>query len=118
MTTGSVVVRVILGALGAALLVAGIGVAAFVPVDGFVGAAWLIISGVVLLVAVLIETSRYRSQAAELAKLPPGPGGGETGPVESRFRPTDEVFVDPTSNQRMRVYLDASTGERRYVAEG
>jgi hypothetical protein len=118
MTTGSMVVRIILGAIGAVMLLAGIGVAVLVPVGGFIGAVWLIISGVVLLVAVLIETTRYRSQAAELAKLPPGPGGGETGPVDGRFRATDEVFVDPTSNQRMRVYLDASTGERRYVAEG
>jgi len=27
------------------------------------------------------------------------------------------VFVDPTSNRRMRVYVDSSNGERRYVAE-
>jgi hypothetical protein len=33
------------------------------------------------------------------------------------FRPTDELFVDPTSGQRLRVYLDPATGERRYYAE-
>jgi hypothetical protein len=28
--------------------------------------------------------------------------------------PTDEVFLDPESGQRMRVWYDASTGEREY----
>jgi hypothetical protein len=34
------------------------------------------------------------------------------------FRPTDEQFVDPTSGERLRVYIDPATGERRYHAEG
>ena len=76
------------------------------------------IGGAVLVIAMLIETTRYRSQSAERNKLAPGPGGGEPGPVEARFRRTDEVFIDPTSHYRMRVYLDDRTGERRYVAEG
>jgi hypothetical protein len=33
------------------------------------------------------------------------------------FQPTDELFVDPTSGQRLRVYLDPATGERRYYAD-
>jgi hypothetical protein len=33
------------------------------------------------------------------------------------FRPTDELFIDPTSGARLRVYLDPTTGERRYYAE-
>ena len=117
MTTGSIVVRVIVGAIGALLLIGGLlAVVIFGPAAGF-AAAWLIVTGGVLLIAVVIETSRYRSQAAELGKLAPGPGGGETGPPEPRFRPTDEIFVDPTSGRRMRVYVDARTGERRYLAE-
>ena len=36
---------------------------------------------------------------------------------EAPFRATGEVFVDPTSGHRLRVYLDAATGERRYFAE-
>ena len=40
------------------------------------------------------------------------------GRVDPRFRPTGEVFIDPTSGQRMRVVVDPSSGERRYVAEG
>ena len=69
-------------------------------------------------VAVIIETSRYRSQAAERTQVTPGPGGGEPDRPDPRFRPTDEIFVDPTSNHRMRVWVDSTTGERRYVAEG
>src|SRR3954447_78070 len=118
MTTGSMVVRVILGTIGALLLIAGLALVFVVgPIAGL-GGAWLIIGGAFFRAGVLIESSRYRSQAAEQAKLTPGPGGGETGPVEARFSPTAEVFVDPTSSRRMRVYVDARTGERRYVAEG
>jgi hypothetical protein len=40
------------------------------------------------------------------------------GPLEARFKPTGELFVDPTSGQRMRVVIDPSNGERRYIAEG
>jgi hypothetical protein len=100
------------------MLLAGLALVLFIgPIAGFAGGAWLIIGGAILLVAVLIETGRYRSQQAERSKLAPGPGGGETGPLEPRFQATAEVFVDPTSNRSMRVYVDASTGERRYVAE-
>ncbi len=51
---------------------------------------------------------------------PVGPGGGEPldAAMEPRFTSTDEVFVDPTSGHRMRVFLDPGTGERRYRAEG
>jgi hypothetical protein len=80
---------------------------------------WLVGSGGVLLIVAVLERTRYRSEVAERANEPAGPGGGETpGVVEPRFRPTDEVFVDPSTGRRMRVLLDARTGERRYVAEG
>ena len=117
MTTGSIVVRVILGTIGIALMAAGLFF--FVVTGPFFGLwAWFVIGGAVLLIAVLIETVRYRSLTAERSNLAPGPGGGEPGPLEPRFRASDEVFVDPTSNRRMRVYVDLRTGERRYVAEG
>jgi hypothetical protein len=38
--------------------------------------------------------------------------------VDVRFRPTAEVFIDPVGGQQMRVLVDPSTGERRYLAEG
>ena len=57
--------------------------------------------------------------AAEHTMEAPGPGGGEpTGPLEPRFRRTAEVFIDPTTHHRMRVWVDPDTGERRYLAEG
>lgn len=118
MTTGAAVIRVIIGVAGAALLLGGL----LLALSGFPGspfaALWLIVSGAVLLIAAVIEVSRYRYEAAERLRMDPGPGGGEAGgPLELRFRPTDEVFVDPTSQRRMRVYSDPQTGERRYVAE-
>jgi len=116
MTTGSVVARIIIGVIGAVMLLGGLALILSGSVAGL-GGIWLIIGGAVLLIGVVIEASRYRSQAAEHSKLSPGPGGGEPGPIEPRFVATSEVFVDPTSNRQMRVYVDARTGERRYVAE-
>jgi hypothetical protein len=79
---------------------------------------WMVGTGGALVVAGVLERTRYRSEAAERSSDPAGPGGGETpGDLDARFRPTDEVFVDPTSQRRMRVLLDRRTGERRYVAE-
>ena len=74
----------------------------------------------VLVVALVLERTRYRSLGAEASAARPGPGGGETAgaPLEARFRPTDEVFEDPMSGVRMRVHVDPLTGERRYRAEG
>jgi hypothetical protein len=116
MTMGQSIVRVVIGVIGICLMALAIGL--FVTNGPFFGIwVWTFVGGAILLIGVLIERSRYRSQAAEKGQLSPGPGGGEPGPVEPRFRPTDEVFVDPTTNHRMRVYLDSRTGERRYVAE-
>lgn len=80
---------------------------------------WLVVAGLVVIVAALIERRRYRSETADRSGLPIGPGGGEPigETLEARFRRTDEVFVDPTSDRRMRVWLDATSGERRYRAE-
>jgi hypothetical protein len=119
MTTGSIVVRVVIGVFGVALMLGGV-LLAFSGVEGGVfGALWLLVSGGVLVVASVIEVSRYRSEHAERAKMEPGPGGGESAtPLEARFHPTEEIFIDPTSQRRMRVYSDTRTGERRYVAEG
>lgn len=81
---------------------------------------WAVGVGAFLVVVPLIERQRYRSEAAEKVRDMPGPGGGETSEdaLEPRFRPTAEVFVDPTTGHRMRVLIDPRTGERRYVAEG
>jgi hypothetical protein len=118
MTTGVSIVRLAMGVIGGLMLLGGL----FLLVTGvpglLVGAIWLIPGGMVLLIIAVIEVNRYRSQAAERGGSSAiGPGGGETAPPEARFRRTDEVFVDPTTNVTMRVYTDANTGERRYIAE-
>jgi hypothetical protein len=41
---------------------------------------------------------------------------GESDRPQPDWRPTDEVFNDPSTNRVMRVWLDGS-GERRYVPE-
>jgi hypothetical protein len=80
---------------------------------------WLMVLGGAVALLVVLERQRYRSAAAERAGLQPGPGGGEDldRPLEPRFSATEEVFVDPPTGRRMRVWLDARTGERRYRAE-
>jgi len=70
------------------------------------------------LLAVAFERARYRSEAAERALGErPASGGGEPRPPAHPFQRTDEAFLDPTTRRRMRVYVDPTTGERRYHAE-
>jgi len=111
------VVRAAIVVIGLLIMLAGL--AALVSGDAADG-LWAMVVGGFLVVIVALERQRYRSVSAELANAPSGPGGGETAdrPVETRFQPTTEVFVDPTSGHRMRVLVDPATGERRYVAEG
>jgi membrane protein implicated in regulation of membrane protease activity len=57
------------------------------------------------LVVVLLERRRYGSERDE-------------APVRTeRLRRTDEVFVDPTTGQRTRVWIDTETGQRTYRPE-
>ena len=74
--------------------------------------------GVVLIGVLAFERMRYRSAAHEMPRAV-GPAGGEASGIslEPRFRPTDEVFVDPSSGKRTRVFADPATGERRYQVE-
>ena len=76
--------------------------------------------GVVLVVVVLVERQRYRSEAAEQPFEPAGPGGGEPSGTTRTALPArpPRCFVDPTTGATMRVHVDPRTGERRYVAEG
>lgn len=107
-------VRVVVGVLGALLMLGGlVGLMAGAWADGL----WAAVTGAVVLVAVVLERARYRSEAAEGSSGPAGPGGGESTMPVAPFRPTDEVFVDPTTGHQLRVYLNPATGERRYFAE-
>jgi hypothetical protein len=112
------VIRVVLVVGGLAAMI--LGIVAMVSVPTLAPAAlWWVAMGGLLVVAVAAERQRYRSEAAERRNEPAGPGGGEGArdALDPRFRPTNEVFLDPTSGHRMRVLVDPSTGERRYVAE-
>jgi len=42
---------------------------------------------------------------------------GESELPAEGWQRTDEVFVDPTTNRRMRVWIDPLDGSRHYVAE-
>lgn len=107
--------RVVMGVVGVLLMVGGLVV---VAAGVWPAGLWSMLAGAVLVIAVVLERSRYRSEAAERSDAAPGPGGGEPSVPLAPFRPTAEVFVDPTSGQRLRVYLNPATGERRYHAEG
>ena len=115
---GVTVARGLVGGIGVVLIlwrIAVVGVAG--PAFDSFTALFLFVPGVLLVGAVFLERVRYRSLHAERTGAAPGPGGGETGHLEPRFRSTDEVFIDPTTHVRMRVCVDPSTGERRYVPE-
>ncbi len=112
------IVRGVMAFVGALLLAGGLAVVVGGGDASAVG-LWPVIVGGVLLLAVALERQRYRSEQADRAGASPGPGGGEIldGPMEPRFRRTDEVFEDPSSRRRMRVWIDPASGERRYRAE-
>lgn len=115
----SAVIRTALIVVGLLLMLAGLASIVAIPAGGAFVGLQLVAMGAFLVVIVVIERQRYRSASAERTNAPAGPGGGEpAGSVDGRFRPTGEVFEDPTTGHRMRVVVDPSTGERRYVAEG
>jgi hypothetical protein len=110
--------RVLVGTLGVLFILGGIAAAAVTGPGGSLAAAlFLFVPGALMIAAVILERTRYRSLRAERTGAEPGPGGGETGSPEPRFRRTDERFVDPTTHVAMRVWVDPASGERRYVPE-
>jgi hypothetical protein len=67
--------------------------------------------GLIILVLVIVGAvvalfgwDRYRGSR----KAPPGPSGAA---------PTEEVFIDPETGRRMRVWYDPATGRRDYRPE-
>lgn len=96
------VVRLLVGALATLLLIGGLAaIAAGFRLEGLymagLGAAGLVI--------VVLERQRY------------GDSEDERRPATEGQRPTDEVFVDPTTGQRTRVWIDPQSGERSYRPE-
>ncbi len=112
------ILRALILGLGALLILGGF---AAIAVGGWVGlwGLWLVVGGLVIVAAILLERRRYRSVAAEVGPEPPGPGGGEPldEPLEPRFSPTTERFVDPTTGVTMVVWVDKASGDRRYRAD-
>ena len=112
------ILRALILGLGALLILGGF---AAIAVGGWVGlwGLWLVVGGLVVVAAILLERRRYRSVAAEVGPEPPGPGGGEPldEPLEPRFSPTTERFVDPTTGLTMVVWVDKASGDRRYRAD-
>jgi hypothetical protein len=118
-TVGLGLARLLVVVAGAALAVLGLWLIVLPNGPGTVVGLWLVVLGLALIVGALIERIRYRSDPLDREGPPTGPAGGEPPgtPLESRFRRTDEVFTDPTSGHRMRVWMDPGTGDRRYVTE-
>lgn len=102
--------RVVVAIVSLLLLLGGL---AIIMVGGFPGLSglWLIVLGAAGLVAVAFERTRYHSEAAERSGDPSRPVGDA---ADARFRPTEERFVDPTTREQLRVWVDPATGERRY----
>ena len=119
MTGGLGAARAVVLLFGLSLLVGGIALIALEGGAGTISGLWVGGAGIVVIIAALVERIRYRSDATDRAGPPTGPAGGEPPGtrLDPRFRSSDEVFVDPTTGRRMRVWLDPSSGERRYLAE-
>ena len=107
-------IRVLVFCLGALMFLGGL--VAISSGAAFSGVGGILLGSVAMGAAVWQDT-RYRSQAAERSHSDPGPGGGESGFIEPRFLPTNEVFADPATDHLMRVFVDPRTGERLYRAE-
>jgi hypothetical protein len=66
---------------------------------------WVIVAIVVVgIVVALFGWDRYR-------------GSRKSGSGTNAAQPTDEVFVDPQSGKRMRVWYNPATGQREYRPE-
>jgi hypothetical protein len=68
----------------------------------------VVIAAVVVLIVVgaVVGWERYR-----------GGGAGGRGPGVSGAQPTAEIFIDPETGRRMRVWFDPRTGQRDYRPE-
>jgi len=107
-------VRVLAAIIASLMLLGGLVTIGILGITGL----WATVVGAAILIALVVERNRYRSEAADRSFERVGPGGGEpSGSLDPRFRRSAETFVDPTTDRRMRVFVDGSTGERRYVAE-
>ena len=111
------ILRLLILALGGLLILGGF---AAIAVGGWVGlmGLWSVVGGLVIVAAVLLERRRYRSVAAEVGPEPPGPGGGTARPAaRAALQPDHRTLRGPDHRVSMRVWVDATSGERRYRAD-
>ena len=113
---GLSVARLLVVGTAAVIVVVGLYLIALPGGPGAIVGVYTVLGGLALMVGALIERVRYRSEAADRDGAPAG-GEPSKATIEPRFRRTAEVFVDPTTQQPMRVWLDPVSGERRYLAE-
>ncbi len=119
-TAFSSFVRGLVGVIGGIIFLLGVGVIlAGEPAAGL----WALVIGGVLLLIALYEQTRYvADRGVPSAGGPPGappgwgPPGGPALPGPG-FERTAEVFDDPTTGVRLRVWFNPRTGERRYLPE-
>jgi hypothetical protein len=98
------VLRAILGVGGAALLVLGLG-SVVANAQPELGLYLIGIGGAAVLIA-FFERMRYRRDPSA------------TDAPAAGWRRTDEVFVDPTTGVRTRVWVDPGSGQRDYRPDG
>lgn len=96
------VLRLLVAALGALLLAVGVLGPISIGAPIWTG-IYFIVLGVGAIAISFFERLRY---------VTAGDGAG-TG-----LRPTQERFVDPTTGQRLQVWIDPASGERSYVPDG
>lgn len=98
------IVRVILAVVAGLLFLGGLAgaVSGMVPAPS---ALWTMALGAVGVIVIALERMRYGADS-------------DRTDVEAAMRPTDEVFVDPTTGQRTRVWIDPVSGQRTYRPEG
>lgn len=94
--------RLLIGAVGALLLALGLVLAASGGLMVWPGIQLMILGSLGVVIA-LFEQLRY--------------GPGRDAPHRPELRPTEERFIDPTTGQRMRVWIDPKSGERSYLPE-
>ncbi len=92
-------IRTVMGAAGAAVLLLGLGWALSGHRDD--GLVLMGIGAVAVLIA-LFERARYGREERSIAA------------AASSMRRTGEVFTDPTSGEVTRVWVDPKTGAREY----
>lgn len=77
-----------------------------------VGAAWAATT-VEELDALIADLPRLRTAPRKRW----GRRHAEAAAPDVGWRPTSECFIDPTTERRMRVWVDAATGTRHYVPD-